>query len=45
VISGVKCYPYGEMERLVKEMNIRIAILTVPADYAGDIAEEVVRYG
>ncbi len=45
VISGVKCYPYGEMERLVKEMNIRIAILTVPADYASDIAEEAVRYG
>jgi len=45
VISGVKCYPYGEMERLVSEMNIRIAILTVPADYARDIAEEAVRYG
>lgn len=45
VISGVKCYPYGEMERLVGEMNIRIAILTVPADYARDIAEEAVRYG
>ncbi len=45
VISGIKCYPYGEMERLVKEMDIRIAILTVPADYARQIAEEAVRYG
>ncbi len=45
VISGIKCYPYSEMERLVKEMNIRIAILTVPADYAREIAEEAVRFG
>ncbi len=45
VISGVKCYPYQEMERLVKELDIRIAILTVPPDFASEIAEESVRYG
>jgi len=45
VISGVKCYPYDEMERIVREMDIRIAILTVPADFAKEIAEEVIRLG
>ncbi len=45
VISGVKCYPYEEMEKIIKELNIRIAILTVPADFAREIAEETVRFG
>jgi len=45
VISGVKCYPYDEMERIVRELDIRIAILTVPADFAKEIAEEVIRLG
>lgn len=45
VISGVKCYPHNEMERIIKEQDIRIAIITVPPDYAKDIAAEVVRYG
>jgi len=45
VISGVKCYPNMEMERVIRELDIRIAILTVPADFARDIAEEVVKYG
>ncbi len=45
VISGVKCYPNTEMERVIRELDIRIAILTVPADFARDIAEEVVKYG
>jgi len=45
VISGVKCFSHNEMERLIKEMNIRIAIITVPPDYAREIAEEAVRFG
>jgi len=45
VISGVKCFPHDEMERVIRELNIRIAILTVPADFAREIAEEVVKYG
>jgi len=45
VISGVKCYPRDEMEEIIKDLDIRIAILTVPADYAKEIAEEVVRFG
>ncbi len=45
VISGVKCYSYDDIERMIPELGIRIAILTVPADFAAEIAEEAVRYG
>jgi redox-sensing transcriptional repressor len=45
VISGVKCYSYIDCEKLVRELDIRIAILTVPPDYAVEIAEELVRFG
>jgi redox-sensing transcriptional repressor len=45
VISGVKCYPYIEIERITRELDIRIAILTVPPDFAVEIAEEAVRFG
>jgi redox-sensing transcriptional repressor len=45
VISGVKCYPVQEMEKVIKELDIKIAILSVPADYAKDTCEEIVRYG
>ncbi len=45
VISGVRCYPLQEMERVISEHNIRIAIITVPADYARETAEETIRCG
>jgi redox-sensing transcriptional repressor len=45
VISGVKCFPYSEMEKTIAELDIQIAILTVPADFAKEIAEEAVRFG
>ncbi len=45
VISGVKCYPYHDLEKIIKELDIEVAILTVPADFAREIAEETVRYG
>ena len=45
VISGVRCYPYNEMEKIIKELHIKIAILTVPPDFAKEIAEETVRFG
>lgn len=45
VISGVKCYPYQDLDKIVKELNIEVAILTVPADFVREIAEETVRYG
>ncbi|MCJ7447122.1 MAG: redox-sensing transcriptional repressor Rex [Bacteroidales bacterium] len=45
VISGVRCYPYNEMEKIIRELDIKIAILTVPPDFAKEIAEETVRFG
>ena len=45
VISGVKCFHTQDMEKMIREMDIRIAILTIPADYAKSMAEEIVRYG
>ena len=45
VISGVKCYPYSDIEKMIKDLDIRIAILTVPPDFAREIAEEIVRFG
>jgi redox-sensing transcriptional repressor len=45
VISGVKCYSNSEMEKVITDLNIQIAIITVPPDYAKEITEEVVRYG
>jgi redox-sensing transcriptional repressor len=45
VISGVKCYPYNDLEQVISELKIQIAILTVPADFAREIAEETVRFG
>ncbi|MBE0676074.1 MAG: redox-sensing transcriptional repressor Rex [Bacteroidales bacterium] len=45
VVSGVKCYDIGNMGEVVKDLNINIAILTVPPDHAREVAEEVVRHG
>jgi redox-sensing transcriptional repressor len=45
VISGVKCYSYSEIEKMISDLDIKIAILTVPPDYAREISEEVVRFG
>lgn len=45
VISGVKCYPHNELEKVLKELDIKIVILTVPPDFAREITEEAVRYG
>jgi len=45
VISGIKCYPYSEAEKLINKLNIRIAILTVPPEFAKEVTEEIVRFG
>jgi redox-sensing transcriptional repressor len=45
VISGVKCYPYTDIEKMIEELDIEIAILSVPPDFAKEITEEVVRFG
>ncbi len=45
VVSGVKCYSMQNIETIVKEKNISIAILTVPADSAAATTERLVLAG
>lgn len=45
VVAGVKCYPHNEMEKILKELDIRVAIITVPPAYAKETADELVRNG
>lgn len=45
VISGVNCYPVQELAERIRELNISIAILTVPPDHAPSVAEELVLAG
>jgi redox-sensing transcriptional repressor len=41
VISGVKCYSILDMQEVIKEKNISIGIITIPADQARDLAENL----
>jgi redox-sensing transcriptional repressor len=45
VIAGVKCYPLNRLEEVVKSLNISIAIMTVPADSALEVSEQLVEAG
>ncbi len=45
VISGVKCYPLSRLTEIVETHNISIAIMTVPADSASDVAGQLVEAG
>jgi redox-sensing transcriptional repressor len=45
VIAGVKCFSHNDMEQMIRELDIKIVIITVPPEYAKEIAEEAVRYG
>jgi len=41
VIAGVKCYAMSDMQDVIREKNISIAIITVPADQAREVAENL----
>ncbi len=45
VIAGVNCYPVQQFDELIKDLNISIAILTVPPDHAASVAESLVISG
>jgi redox-sensing transcriptional repressor len=45
VIGGLMVQPVGELPRLVKEENIRIAIVAVPRDQAQHVIEQAVQAG
>jgi redox-sensing transcriptional repressor len=45
VIHGCRCYPVSELSKVVRELGVRIAVLTVPAREAQNIADELVEAG
>ncbi|MEN8229024.1 MAG: redox-sensing transcriptional repressor Rex [Bacteroidota bacterium] len=45
VISGVKCYPLSRLKEVVESHNISIAIMTVSADSAVEVSEQLVEAG
>ncbi|HAF29244.1 MAG TPA: redox-sensing transcriptional repressor Rex [Bacteroidales bacterium] len=45
VISGVKCYPMSDLDKIIKEKNISIGILTVPPEHASPVAETLIMAG
>jgi len=45
VIAGVMCYSVEKMEDIVKEHNITIALLTIPPDFARDVADSAMKAG
>lgn len=45
VVSGVKCYSMQSVAEIIKEMNISIALLTVPSDAAVETTERLVMGG
>ena len=44
-INGIVVQDYSEVGHFIKEHNVDIAVLTVPKEAAGRIAEELVKYG
>lgn len=45
VIAGVRCYSMEQMEEIINNENIAIAIMTVPPESATSVAEEGIRLG
>jgi redox-sensing transcriptional repressor len=45
VISGVKCYPINRIAEVVESNNISVAIVTVPADFAAEVTQQLVEAG
>jgi len=41
VIAGVKCYSISDMQDIIREKNIVVAVITVPADQAREVAENL----
>lgn len=44
-MSGVPIHHVDEMEQIMEQNKIDVAILTVPSDYAQSVADDLVRFG
>jgi len=45
VISGVRCYPMSDLNKIIKEQDISIGVLTVPPKHASMVAETLIMSG
>ncbi|MFO7789251.1 MAG: redox-sensing transcriptional repressor Rex [Bacteroidales bacterium] len=45
IISGIKCYHISELQKKIKELNISIAILTLPPEQAQSVTDKLVMSG
>jgi len=45
VVSGVKCYHINEVKHFVNELDISIAVITVPPDHAKIVATSLIKSG
>ncbi len=45
VVNGKEIFPMSELQRVCKEMKIRIGIITVPADKAQEVCDELIAGG
>jgi redox-sensing transcriptional repressor len=45
VFSGVKCYSLNRVKEIVESLDISIAIITVPSDFAVEVSEQLVNAG
>jgi redox-sensing transcriptional repressor len=45
VIHGCRCYDIADMARIVREAGIEVAVITVPARAAQDVADALVEAG
>lgn len=45
VILGTHCYGIDKLEKIIKEKNIRVVILAIPAEEAQEMAERIMKAG
>lgn len=45
LFRGARCYPYGELARIVQEWRIDLGIITVPKDAAQEVADTLCAAG
>ena len=45
VIHGCRCYSLDDLEYIISEMNIKVAVITVPVQEAQNIADQLVDAG
>jgi redox-sensing transcriptional repressor len=45
LIAGVNCYHISKIPEIVKEKNITLGIITVPSDFAAEIAQNLIIAG